>query len=185
MNSKKNINSFAVSLTGLVLLLSAGCGSNNAGTTTSSQPQNQAAPTYSYTLSETLSNGGTCTYQSPTYSTIEEYCSALEDSNLNQGCALQEREQYFQENCSGNFNPGNGGGGHPPQPEPPRPQPQPQPEPPRPQPPNRDTCTVRNVMDGFGHRSFEVIGQNGQVLGTFPTSESADEFAQNDPRCRR
>ena len=176
MNSKKYKNGFAVSLTTIALFLSAGCGSNNSGTTTNTQPQSQNPTGYSYSLSEDLRNGQFCTYQSPNYSTIEEYCEALEDSNLNRDngreCAVQQREQLFAQSCGSNWNPGNGGGGHP--------QPGPQP-----QPPIQSACTIRNGADASGRPVFNVVTQDGAILGTFQTAEQAAQFAESDPRCHR
>lgn len=44
-------------------------------------------------------NGTACTTKCQIFNSTEEYCRGLQDNELNNNCALEKRQQAYQESC--------------------------------------------------------------------------------------
>lgn len=91
----------------LIMILSmttlGSCGKSKSGTATSATNENlKSEQLVSYSYQFKINN---CDTQEHTFDSKEKYCHGLEDQDLNNGCALAQREALFNKECSefGNF----------------------------------------------------------------------------------
>jgi hypothetical protein len=65
---------------------------------------NKAANSSNENLTYSLDVNG-CQTGSHSFSSVDAYCSGLQSSSLNNGCALSERMSLFNSRCAGTFTP--------------------------------------------------------------------------------